>query len=409
MLLKRLAVLLSLCLLPLTASAAEAGDVSRHLPDFMQPLVDYSIFGFALWRLVVTLLLLIIAMAASAVSRFFLSRYALKEEREQAGLMNLMGKCFLFPLRLTVWAVALSLIAVVLGSEELGARLLQIFIGLSVALLVYNLVDIIEFYALRYAEKTETKLDDMLVPILKKSLRVLVIIVACLHLYNAITDQPITTLLAGLGLGGLAFALAAQDTLKNVFGFVMIVLDRPFVVGERIDFDGHDGVVESVGFRSTRLRRLDGHLVTVPNSRAADSVIHNIGRRPYIRRVMNVTITYDTPLAKVDTAVKILEDILRDHEGMNAEFPPRVYFSDFNADSLNLLVIYWYFPPDYWNFMAHAQRVNLELMRRFEEEGIEFAFPTQTVYLAGDEKRRVTLQHEGLPFASGLEQGEVAP
>jgi MscS family membrane protein len=148
-------------------------------------------------------------------------------------------------------------------------------------------------------------------------------------------------------------------------------------------FDGHDGAVESVGFRSTKIRTLDGHLVTVPNGEIVNRTVQNIGKRPYIKRIMNVTVTYDTTAAKMARAVEIIEDILRDHEGMNPEFPPRVFFSGFNDCSLNILVIYWYHPPDYWKYMDFSARVNMSLLERYNAEGIEFAFPTQTIHMAG--------------------------
>jgi MscS family membrane protein len=153
--------------------------------------------------------------------------------------------------------------------------------------------------------------------------------------------------------------------------------------------------VEEVGFRSTKIRTLAGHLVTVPNDKAATSVVENIGRRPYIRRLFNVTITYDTPPDKVERAIKIIEEILANHEGMHPDFPPRVFFSDFNDASLNILVIYWYHPPEYWEFLAFSQKVNMRILRAFNEEGIEFAFPTQTIYLANDERRQLALKMLG--------------
>jgi len=208
---------------------------------------------------------------------------------------------------------------------------------------------------------------------------------------QVVSDKPVSSILAGLGIGGLAFALAAQDSLKHLFGSVVIFADRPFEVGDRLVVDGHDGPVEEVGFRSTRLRTLDGHLVTIPNGELVNKSIKNISKRPYIRRLCNFTITYDTPPDKVERAVAIIKELLDNHEGMHPDFPPRVYFNDFNSASLNLFVIYWYHPPAYWDFLAFGERFNLAVFRRFGEEGIDFAFPTQTLYLAGDEKRPLNI------------------
>jgi MscS family membrane protein len=175
----------------------------------------------------------------------------------------------------------------------------------------------------------------------------------------------------------------------------MIMLDKPFEVGQRIIVEGTDGMVENIGFRSTRVRTLTGHLVTVPNEKMAASKIENIGRRPSIRRLTNITITYDTPPDKIERAVDIIRGILENHEGMHPEFPPRVYFNEFNDSSLNIMMIYWYFPPNYWDFVAFSQRTNLQIMRAFEAEGIEFAFPTTTTYLAHDERRPLHIQLSG--------------
>jgi MscS family membrane protein len=143
--------------------------------------------------------------------------------------------------------------------------------------------------------------------------------------------------------------------------------------------------------RSTKIRTLDGHLVTIPNGELANKIIKNIGKRPYIKRTANITITYDTPPEKIEKALGIIKEILDNHEGMNENFPPRVYFSEFNADSLNILAQYWYHPPDYWAFMDFCEKFNKTLFKRFNEECIDFAFPTQTVYLAGDNSRPITI------------------
>jgi len=261
----------------------------------------------------------------------------------------------------------------------------QTIAALAVGWAVYRLVDVLEAFLKRWTSKTQTQLDDELVPIIRKTLRVVVVIIVGLFIVQNIFGQEIGPMLAGLGLGGLAFALAAQDSLKNLFGSVTIFADRPFQIGERVKIGEHDGVVEEVGFRSTRVRTLTGHLVTIPNSKVADLPVENIGRRPYIKRVLDVTVTYDTPPEKVRRGVEILREMLdarRDH--FPPDLPGRVYFSDFNAASLNILVYYWFTPPDWWEYLTFTHEFNMELLRRFNDEGIEFAFPTQTLYVKQD-------------------------
>jgi MscS family membrane protein len=210
-------------------------------------------------------------------------------------------------------------------------------------------------------------------------------------------------------------SLAAQGPIKNLFGSVTVVLDRPFGLGDRIKFEDKDGVVEVMGFRSTKLRTLDGHLVTIPNSKLIEDVVENITARPYLRRRFSVTITYDTPPDKVEQAVEIIQGILAEPFMVESfdlvEFPPRVSFNDFNADSLNILVVYWYQlnveGRDFWTFNDQAQQFNMKLLRAYNDAGIDFAFPTQTLHLAGDPNRLLSVQVTGgeNQFSSGNGNG----
>lgn len=191
---------------------------------------------------------------------------------------------------------------------------------------------------------------------------------------------PIATLLASAGIGGVALALGAQDTLKTLFGTLMLMADKPFRVGERIVFDKYDGVVEDIGLRSTKLRLLTGHQVTLPNNQLANADIENVGRRHYIRRVTDLHLPLDTPRTKIEKAVEIIRAALDNHDGMDADFPPRVFFNEFNDDSFNIRIIYWYNPPNYWDFLAFSEKLNFEVCRAFEEQGIQFSLPTRLTH-----------------------------
>jgi MscS family membrane protein len=214
---------------------------------------------------------------------------------------------------------------------------------------------------------------------------------ALVQIATILSNKPMTSVVAGLGVGGLAIGLAAQDMIKNFFGSIMIFSDRPFELGDRIQVDDYDGTIEAVGFRSTQVRTLDGHVVTVPNGALANKAIRNVSRRPNIRRIFNVGITYDTPPDKVELALGLVKEILTDHEGQDPEMPAHVYFDQFQDSSLNLFVIYWYHPADWWAYCRFSERVNLEILKRFNEAGIEFAFPSQTVYLAGGTNSTTTV------------------
>jgi MscS family membrane protein len=195
---------------------------------------------------------------------------------------------------------------------------------------------------------------------------------------------PLVGLVASLSIGGLAVALAAQDTLKNLLGSVMIFMDQPYKVGERIVAGAHDGVVEQIGLRSTRIRQLDGHLTAIPNEKMATMEIENIERRDYIRRKTRLRIANGTPREKLQQALATVRDVLKDHEGMTANRPPRVYFEEFNPDSLSIVMFYWYEPPDYWAFCEFGERINLEIVRRFAEAGIKLAPPTSMTQITNE-------------------------
>jgi MscS family membrane protein len=192
---------------------------------------------------------------------------------------------------------------------------------------------------------------------------------------------PLVGVLTGVGVGGLAIALAAQDSLKNLLGSLMIFMDQPYKPGQRIVVHGHDGFVEQIGLRSTKIRLLDGALTSIPNEKMASMDIENIGRRSFIRRVANIRLAYDTPMEKMERAVGIIKGILQEHEGMRPELPPRVYFNDFNPVSLNIYLSCWYHPPVQWQFLAFNEPVNLEIMRLFTATGIRLAVPTARTYL----------------------------
>ena len=173
--------------------------------------------------------------------------------------------------------------------------------------------------------------------------------------------------------------------MKGLFGTVTILLDKPFRVGERIVVKGQDGFVEEIGLRSTKIRTfLTNHLVSIPNDQIADSEVENIGRRENIRRMSDIHIPLDTPREKVEKAIAAIRATLDNHEGMDPEFPPRVFFNDFGPNAFSVQFMYWYTPPNYWDFKAFSENLNFEIFRAFEEQGIQFSLPFRHTYWKRD-------------------------
>jgi MscS family membrane protein len=213
------------------------------------------------------------------------------------------------------------------------------------------------------------------------------LLVAATILFSGISQLGISlvALLTGLGVGGFAVALAARPTIENLIGGIMILADRPYRVGQRIVVRGYDGIVQQIGLRSTKIRLLKGPHVIIPNEEMARAEIENVSRRQYIRRSSSITIEYCTPPEKVEKAVDIIKDILEDHEGVDPKRPPRVYFTEFNPDSLNISMMYWYHPAKLWKSKEFSQTINLKIMHEFNKEGIKFAYPTTTTYLTQED------------------------
>lgn len=352
---------------------------------------EYVFAGNEVWRILLLIIIIALSLFLGKVLKFVLSRMKPRLENmgkhllavsTEAASVSVTFLFFAFGLR-----VGISFLNVPDGFHSLLFTTLELLIVLAIGHFAYRQVDVIDNWLKRFAKDDNGNIDQMLIPIVGKSIRVAVVILIILQAAQTLSDQPITSILAGIGIGGLALGLAAQDTIRNFFGSLMIFADKPFNVGELINMDDKLGVVTEVGVRTTKIKTLDGHLLTVPNGNLANNTIHNIGKREYIRRVFDVTITYDTPPEKIDLAIHILKEILDHHEGMNEELPPRVFFDALNADSLNLKCFYWFHPPDFWEYMKFTEWVNREIIKRFNQEGIDFAFPTQTLHLAGDKKR----------------------
>jgi MscS family membrane protein len=367
--------------------------------DILNAFAGFEIAGNKLWRVIVLFGIILSALIMGKMAKIILQKASERLENRRllvtSAALNAASRSAVLVFAASGISVGLATLEMESKVAEISGTLSAILITVAIGYLTYWLVDVPITWLDKTAGKTESKLDDMLVPIIRKSLRVTVVILILVQIAQILSDKPITSIIAGLGIGGLAVALAAQDTIKNFFGSLVIFVDKPFEMGDRIAVDGHDGPVEEVGLRSTKIRTLEGHLVTVPNGELANKIIQNIGKRPFIRHIANLTITYDTPPEKIDRALAIVKEILHNHEGMHEDFPPRVFFSDFNSDSLNIRVFYWYHPPNYWDFMGFTERFNKEVFLRFSEEGIDFAFPTQTIYVAGDSSRPLTVGIKG--------------
>jgi len=250
-----------------------------------------------------------------------------------------------------------------------------ILVTFSIAWLFVRLVDaIIQEYIVPLVEKSKSNLDDQILPILRKSIKISIWIIALIiGLDNA--GYNVGTLLASLGIGGLALAMAAKDTVSNFFGGITIFVDKPFTIKDRINIDGIDGVVEEIGIRSTRIRNLSGRMITVPNSIFTNNKIENISSEPNRKIVLTLGLTYDNDEKNIEKAINLLKEIAQNNE--NTEENVYVGFTGFGDFSLNITFIYYILKGK--DILQTQTEINSDILKKFSQEKLEFAFPTQTI------------------------------
>jgi Small-conductance mechanosensitive channel len=223
-------------------------------------------------------------------------------------------------------------------------------------------------------------------PWIKKSIITIVLIFGVLVAAQSL-GADVKAFLAGLGIGGLAFALAAQDTLANVFGSVVVAVDQPFRIGDFVQIGAHQGTVEDIGLRSTRLRTPDRTLISIPNRTVANEAVNNFSRMPHRRVVQTIGVTYDASREQLEGLVNDIRALLANDPRVLKQ-SALVHFLNFGGSSLDIQIIYVAADPDGVKTMNLRQEINLELMRLVEARGLSFAFPTQTIEL-GESAARV--------------------
>lgn len=347
-------------------------------------------FGLTVWKWPGLLLLSMVAIALMATAYRLQRRLA-----ERSRTTSLVKYCLtlVFPIAAMLTPLALQHFAyeilTVRGSPLEFVRFVTTLVALGASFVVVFAASR-RFNEIIIASPNirSQGLDAQFIRLISVALSIVVSVV--LFLFGGqYLGLPVMALLASAGIGGLAVALAAQDTLKNLFGTSMIMADKPFRVGERIIVGEHDGVVEAIGLRSTRIRtRFAGHLISIPNDEMARRDIENLGRRPALFRSANIRIPLDTPRERVESAVTLIRATLENHQGMDPERAPRVFFDEFNADSFNIRMAYWYHLNEYWDFVAFNEKVNFEIIRAFEDHGIQFSPPLQVTYWATDSEQR---------------------
>jgi MscS family membrane protein len=351
--------------------------------DQVKILSSQTFLGQPLWKYLASLIYIVLAFYVAKLMDYivnvWLKRWAAKTETKYD---DLILELLRGPVKVVAFVIFLN-IGLGMFDWPLRAQLilsngLIIVMACSVTYVILKIIDLLlGVWREKIVSVQDKAFAEQLFPLLRKTAKIGIVIAATLITAENLHVE-IKSLLAGLSVGGLALGLAAQDTVANLFGAVAIFLDKPFHIGDRIKVETVDGTVEGIGLRSTRIRNLEGHHVTVPNKLMGNAIITNITRRPMIKTEMNLGLTYDTPTEKVKRATVILEEIFRANP-KTADLI--ISFNKFADSALNIFVVHVWNGTDAKTHFAEMQAINLAIKQQFDAEKIEFAFPSQTVYL----------------------------
>lgn len=255
----------------------------------------------------------------------------------------------------------------------------RVFTALAGTWAAFRLADLIgEIFASK-AARTQTKFDDVVVPLIRKTLKLFIVSVGLIYCAVALSIN-VWPMLTGLGIGGLAFAFAAKDTIENFFGSIAVIVDRSFEVGDWVVIGDVEGTVENVGFRSTRIRTFYNSLVTIPNANLVRANVDNYGRRKYRRWKTTLGVQYDTTAEKLIAFTEGIRELIRSHPYTRKDYF-QVRFHQFSDSSLDVLLYLFHEVPDWSTELRERERLALDILRLADQLGVEFAFPTQTLHV----------------------------
>ena len=274
--------------------------------------------------------------------------------------------------------------------EGILLRVYRAFLIVSLTWVALRLVDFIGLIFMKRAEKTLSKLDDQLVPFFKDFGKVIVVIIGFLFVISFVFDQRVSKIVAGLGIGGLALAFAAKESLENLLASFTIFLDQPFIVGDLVQVGEITGVVEKIGFRSTRIRTLEKSYVTLPNKNMIDKPLDNLTLRTFRRAKFDIHLTYNTTSEQIKNIVEEIQQYILDHPRTNDE--GRVRFMNLGPSSKDIMIQYFVDTMAWDEYIDTKQEINFKIVEIVEKHGARFAFPTTTLHVAKDDKQDLGLE-----------------
>lgn len=370
---------------PVLGLGTESLTLAERLESlFPEATVTTRFFGIRAWHWICLLILVVAGLVLDLAVRFVLaviSRRFIERRggRAEPGTLRKTVRPFGLAVAALFWLWTMTLIG--LPSEALGviAPAVRFFAMLSMVWAAFRVTDLVGEVAAARAETTETKFDDLVVPLMRKASKILVAIFGLIYIADSFSLE-IAPLLTTLGIGGVGFAFAAKDTLENVFGSITVIVDRPFQVGDWVTIDGTEGTVEELGLRSVRIRTFYNSLVIIPTANLVRAAVDNYGRRKYRRWRTHVNLEYGTTPDKIEAFCEGVREIIRLHPYTRKDYY-QVWLHQFGAHSLDVLVYMFFEAPDWSTELRERHRLMLDMIRLADRLGVGFAFPTQTLHM----------------------------
>jgi MscS family membrane protein len=357
--------------------------------------MNQTFLGNSLWQYTLFALILFAGLAFKRYLSRFSNRMIFKLFRDYAKDVNaerfvvLMHPPVSFTIMVVIIYIAFSQLTFpyywhIRPSHEFGVRYIIekgyfVFLYSAVIWIFLRLADFFTLVMLHRVEKVDNKYSGQVIPFFSDFVKVTIIIFGILIILGSVFTLNVGTLITGLGIGGLAIALAAKETLENLLGSFTIFLDKPFVVGDMVRVAGITGVVEKVGFRSTRLRTLEKSFVTLPNRKMIESELDNLTMRTFRRGDLTIGLTYSTTPPQLKAIVDEIQQFINNHQHTNSE--GKVRFHEFGPSSLDIMVLFFVDTMDWTVYLDVKQEILYKIIDIVHKNKASFAFPSSSIYI----------------------------
>ena len=360
------------------------------LPEQFPESLQGKTFLLPDYQWICLLALIFLGFVADMVTRFLLKRlthawFRFIQNGQKVELDRGLWKPVGLLMQAIVWYYGTKLIGLPVAASAVLLVGLKLFTVVASIWTAFLLINLLASYLASKAKLTDTKFDDLLIAMVSKSLKIFAVCMGAITAAGAF-DLPITGLLGGLGLGGMALALASKDAVSNLFGSLTVLIDRPFEVGDWVIAPGAEGSVETVGFRSTRIRTFYNSIITVPNGILTTAIVDNMGRRRYRRIKTTLGVQYDTTPEQIDAFCEGIRELIRRHPCTRKDYY-HVYFNQFSDSSLDIMFYCFLECPDWSVELRERHKLFLDILKLADELGVQFAFPTRTLHMHSEDPR----------------------